>query len=155
MGENTAISWADHTFNPWIGCTKVSAGCKNCYAAAQDKFRSWTPEGWGAGKPRKLTSEANWQKPLQWNRQAEREGVRYRVFCASLADVFDSEVSDVWRDDLFFLIDSTPDLDSLECVPCLVVGETQHSYVIEIETPNGDIVKRHIAKENFIPEVPA
>lgn len=43
----------------------------------------------------------------------------------------------------------------IERVPCLVVGETQHSYVIEIETLTGGIVKRRIAKENFIPEVPA
>lgn len=113
MGETTGISWTDHTFNPWIGCTKVSAGCKNCYAERENNFRKWNGGTWGKGAPRKLTGQANWRKPLQWDRAAAKEGVRRRVFCASLADVFDAEVDDVWRDDLFFLIDSTPNLDWL------------------------------------------
>lgn len=71
MAENSNIEWCDHTFNPWIGCTKVSPGCAHCYAESQDNFRSWTPEGWGKGKPRKRTSVANWKKPLQWNRDRE------------------------------------------------------------------------------------
>ncbi len=37
MGEHSAIEWTDHTFNPWIGCTKVSPGCDNCYAERWDK----------------------------------------------------------------------------------------------------------------------
>lgn len=113
MAENTKIEWCDHTFNPWIGCTKVSAGCSNCYAERQDGHRKWTPEGWGKGKPRRRTSEANWKKPLAWNRKAEEAGVRLQVFCASLADVFDPEVSDKWREDLFTLIADTPHLDWL------------------------------------------
>jgi protein gp37 len=68
MGENSAISWTDHTFNPWIGCTKVSPGCANCYAEAYDK--RWGGEHWGNGAPRQRTSEANWRKPLKWNREA-------------------------------------------------------------------------------------
>jgi protein gp37 len=114
----TTIEWTrgpngepGFTFNPWIGCTKVSEGCTNCYAARQDTFRSWTPEGWGG--PRRRTSVANWKGPLQWNAQAEREGRRYRVFCASLADVFDNQVPDEWREDLFGLIAATPNLDWL------------------------------------------
>lgn len=67
MGQNTNIEWTDHTFNAWIGCTKVSPGCANCYAATQDNFRKWTPAGWGKGKPRKRTSESNWKEPLKWN----------------------------------------------------------------------------------------
>ncbi len=70
MSENSKIEWTDHTFNPWIGCTKVSPGCAHCYAAAQDKFRNWTPEGWGQGKPRKRTSIANWREPVKWNAAA-------------------------------------------------------------------------------------
>lgn len=111
MGENSAIAWTDHTFNPWIGCAKVSPGCDNCYAEAQDRHRKWTPEGWGAGKPRRRTSDANWRQPLKWNRAAEASGTRPRVFCASLADVFDNEVPRAWRDDLFALIRATPALD--------------------------------------------
>jgi protein gp37 len=68
MGENSSISWTDHTFNPWIGCTKVSPGCANCYAEAYDK--RWGGEHWGKGAPRQRTSEANWRKPLKWNREA-------------------------------------------------------------------------------------
>jgi len=68
---------------------------------------------WGHGQPRRRTTEANWKKPIRWNRQAEADGVRKRVFCASLADVFDSEVAPLWREDLFALIDRTPALDWL------------------------------------------
>lgn len=113
MAENSKIEWTDHTFNPWIGCTKVGPGCDHCYAENQDKHRKWTPAGWGAGQPRKRTSVAYWNNPLKWNRDAERKGVRYRVFCASLADVFDNEVPDHWRTDLFSLIEATPNLDWL------------------------------------------
>lgn len=113
MGETTAISWTDHTFNPWIGCTKVSAGCKNCYAERENNFRKWNGGTWGVGAPRKLTSDANWRKPLQWDKAARAEGVRRRVFCASLADVFDEEVPDEWRDRLMTLIESTTNLDWL------------------------------------------
>lgn len=113
MGENTKIEWATNTFNPWVGCTAVSPACKFCYAEAQDKHRGWTPEGWGKGKPRKRTSAANWKKPLAWNRKAKEEGTRPRVFCASLADVFDAEVSEDWRDDLWELICECDGLDWL------------------------------------------
>lgn len=115
MAENSNIEWTDHTWNPWIGCTKISPGCDNCYAATQDKFRKWTPDGWGG--ERRRTSAGNWRKPLQWQAQAAefmaQHGRRQRVFCASLADVFDNEVPDAWRRDLFALILATPDLDWL------------------------------------------
>lgn len=71
MGENTAIEWADHTFNPWSGCTKVSPGCANCYAEKLSS-RFDTLGEWGPGAERKRTSEANWRKPLKWNREAAK-----------------------------------------------------------------------------------
>lgn len=111
MAENTKIEWADHTFNPWTGCTKVGPGCDHCYAEGWAK-RSGQVQ-WGPGTARRRTSAANWKKPLAWNAEAERLGVRYRVFCASLADVFDNEVPAEWRADLFWLIHSTPSLDWL------------------------------------------
>jgi protein gp37 len=111
MGENTKIEWATHTFNPWTGCTKVSPACDHCYAEGWAK-RSGMVE-WGPGKSRRRTSAANWKDPLKWNRQAAETGVRPRVFCASLADVFDNEVPDQWRRDLWALIRSTPNLDWL------------------------------------------
>jgi len=109
MAETTAIQWADATFNPWIGCTKVDAGCTNCYAEAdQDKRRKRVR--WGKGNERHLTSEAYWAQPLTWNRKAKASGEPFRVFCASLADVFDDEVPEQWRADLFHIIDDTPAL---------------------------------------------
>jgi protein gp37 len=113
MGENSKIEWTDHTFNPWIGCTKVSDGCKHCYAEALMDKRygrvKWGPQG-----TRQRTSADNWRKPLQWNKQAVKEDKHYRVFCSSLADVFeDNPQLTEWRADLFNLIAETPNLDWL------------------------------------------
>lgn len=111
MAEATGIAWTDSTFNPWIGCTKVGPGCDHCYAEALDKRHRWQGNThWGAGKPRMRTSIANWRKPLSWNAAREKDGKTHRVFCASLADVFDNEVPDQWRLDLFELIHFTPAL---------------------------------------------
>lgn len=114
MGENTKIEWAHHTFNPWEGCTKVGPGCDHCYAENRNaRFAGGQSINWGPGAPRRRTSASNWNNPIRWNAEAERLGVRYRVFCASLADVFDNEVPDMWRTDLFALIRATPNLDWL------------------------------------------
>lgn len=112
MSTNTAIEWADHTFNPWIGCTKVSPACDHCYAEADFAHRRKVVQ-WGAGQPRKRTAPSTWAQPLKWNREAERLGIRYRVFCASLADVFDNEVPVEWRQRLMSLVADTPNLDWL------------------------------------------
>lgn len=112
MAENTKIEWAHHTFNPWIGCTKVGPCCDNCYAEADfDKRRHVV--SWGPGQPRKRTAVSTWALPIRWNAEAKRLGVRYRVFCASLADVFDNEIDREWRDDIATLILNTPHLDWL------------------------------------------
>lgn len=112
MGENSNIEWTDHTFNPWIGCTKVSPGCANCYAEREFDHRHHKAK-WGAGQPRVRTSPGTWAQPLRWDRAAAKAGVRARVFCASLADVFDHEVDPQWRSDLFALISQCPHLDWL------------------------------------------
>ncbi|KAB2676749.1 DUF5131 family protein [Brucella tritici] len=109
MAENSKIEWTDHTFNPWIGCTKVSPACDGCYAENLMQNRMGRVN-WGAGEDRQRTSEANWRKPLSWDRAAAASGKRTFVFCASLADVFDNEVDDRWRADLFGLINRTPHL---------------------------------------------
>lgn len=114
MAENSNIEWTDHTFNPWIGCTKVSPGCDHCYAETWDARGLQQQESrWGPHASRTRTSAANWRKPLAWNRAAEKAGKRARVFCASLADVFDNHASirPVWRRDLWALIRATPNLD--------------------------------------------
>lgn len=112
MGADTKIEWCDFTFNPWLGCTNVSPGCDHCYAEALMDKRYHKVQ-WGAGQPRVRTSEANWRMPIKWDKAAAAAGRRDRVFCASLADVFDNEVDPVWRADLFKLIADTPNLDWL------------------------------------------
>ena len=112
MGETTEIAWTDATFNPWIGCARVSPGCEHCYAEADSKRRGWAE--WGIHGTRKMMSEAYWKQPLKWNRQAERDGKRLRVFCASLADVFEDRPELVApRNRLRKLITQTPHLDWL------------------------------------------
>lgn len=88
MAENSKIQWTHHTFNPWRGCEKVSEGCKHCYAEQLVTKRQGLPL-WGKDAPRKVAAESTWREPLRWNRQAEKDGERRRVFCASLADVFE------------------------------------------------------------------
>lgn len=107
MAEVSAISWTDATFNPWIGCTKVSPACDHCYAERDNSRRGWVP-GWGPGIPRRRTK--TWGEPLKWNRKAAESGRPLRVFCASLADVFDNEAPQAWRDDLWQLLQETPHL---------------------------------------------
>jgi protein gp37 len=114
MAENTAIEWCDHTFNPWLGCTKISPGCDHCYAEAKMDKRLHRVH-WGPGQPRVRTK--TWRDPVRWNGAHEAfyaaHGRRQRVFCASLADVFDNEVPREWRADLFSLVRSSPNLDWL------------------------------------------
>lgn len=116
--NNSKIEWTDHTFNPWIGCMKVSEGCKNCYAEAMD--RRWKGGHWGPGSSRKPTSAANWHQPLKWNKAAGLRGVQEKVFCASMGDVFEEtdmvgalenhDVITQARIRLFGLIFETPNL---------------------------------------------
>lgn len=140
--EHSGIEWTDHTFNPWIGCTRVSEGCVHCYAesfAARFKKAEWGPQA-----RRVKTSEAYWRKPIQWNKadwmecvacgwrgdfmetiaagilhvcptcEGDLKPTRQRVFCASMADVFEEnrQVAN-WRGELFRLIEETPNLDWL------------------------------------------
>lgn len=116
MAKETGIEWCDSTFNPWIGCTAVSPGCDNCYASRSTPARVFGVR-WGAGEPRRRTAEASWAQPRQWNDLHEaflaQHGRRRRVFCASLADVFDNDVPAAWRADLFEMILATPHLDWL------------------------------------------
>lgn len=137
MADHSAIEWCHSTFNPWIGCTKISPACDHCYAEVSTPSRTRGVE-WGAGKPRQRTSAGNWRLPLRWNAEPfytcgcgysgtmhdmttnavhgcglQFRRVRRRVFCASLADVFDNEVPAEWLADLLDLIRLTPNLDWL------------------------------------------
>jgi protein gp37 len=112
MGKTTNIEWCDHTFNPWVGCTKVSPGCTRCYAENLMDAR-FQRVAWGRGQARQRTSAANWRQPLLWDHEAKDAGERHKVFCASLADVFDPEAPDQWKSDLFSVIEQTSNLDWL------------------------------------------
>lgn len=108
MGEVTGISWCDHTFNPWWGCTRVSPGCVNCYAETFD--RRTGGDHWGPGKPRREFGDKHWREPLKWDAQHRKEGTIGKVFCASMADIFDEEVPEAWRQRLWGLVRQTNNL---------------------------------------------
>lgn len=113
MAENTEIAWTDSTFNPWWGCTRVGPGCDNCYAAALDHRVGG--DHWGADKEYRVMKAGNWKHPRKWERAAEKffsiHGRRRRVFCASMADVFDNKAPDSERERLWEEIRLTPSLD--------------------------------------------
>lgn len=110
MGENSRISWTDHTFNPWHGCVKVSPACDHCYAESFAKRIGQNV--WGVDAPRRFFGDKHWNEPLKWNRTALKDfGRPARVFCASMADVFENrDELESHRDRLFALIDRTPNL---------------------------------------------
>src|SRR4051812_4724891 len=142
MAKETGISWADSTLNGWIGCTKVSPGCDNCYAETDfDKRRHIV--NWGAGQPRHRTAVKNWNQARRWDAkpfyecetcgwrgedgtQSDRlricmhcqtgtrlQKARRRVFSFSLADWLDNEAPIEWFVDFLDLVRTTPNLDWL------------------------------------------
>jgi protein gp37 len=113
MAENSNIAWTDATFNPWMGCTKVSEGCAQCFAEAEN-IRYGRRDLWGPDGIRQRTSENYWKQPLKWNAAAEKSGERKRVFCGSWCDVMEAGAYlDGIRKDLYPLIERTPSLDWL------------------------------------------
>jgi protein gp37 len=110
MGAITKIAWCDHTFNPWWGCMQVSPLCDHCYAMMLD-IRWFKGAHWGPAAPRRYFGDTHWCEPLKWNRLAPIEGRRRRVFCASMADVFDNEADQAVRNRLWRLIRQTLNLD--------------------------------------------
>lgn len=112
MAKNSRIEWTDHTFNPWWGCVKISPACKHCYAEAWAKRVG--AGVWGARAPRRFFGDKHWAEPRRWNEEAKVTGRRHRVFCASMADVFeDRRELDPWRAKLATLISETHWLDWL------------------------------------------
>jgi protein gp37 len=121
MGKDSQIEWCHHTFNPWWGCTKVSDGCKFCYADLL--ANRWGHDVWGPKAMRRKMADAYWKQPFAWDRAAAAAGERHRVFCASMADVFEGpetcQDADAYamiereRLRLFDMIRQTPNLDWL------------------------------------------
>ena len=113
--RSTPIAWTHSTFNPWLGCLRVSTACDHCYAAAIAK-RTGRPDDqgrdlWDPRAERVRTSLDYWRQPIRWNREALAAGARHRVFCASMADIFDNRAPETWRADLWALIRATPALE--------------------------------------------
>ena len=112
MGQNSNIQWTDSTFNPWWGCLKVSSECKFCYAEKWANRMGFDVWGSAQDTERRFFGESHWTGPLKWDKQAKEQGKRIKVFCASMADIFEQHPSlgeerlKVWR-----LIESTPNLD--------------------------------------------
>jgi len=107
MGENSAISWTQHTWNPWLGCTKISPACDGCYAEAMLDHR-YGKVKWGGERVRTVPN--TWAQPFRWQKKAAKDGTRPFVFCASLADIFDNQVNPQWRADAFDVMRQTPNL---------------------------------------------
>ncbi|ABF13123.1 conserved hypothetical protein (plasmid backbone) PHG324 (plasmid) [Cupriavidus metallidurans CH34] len=104
--------------NAWEGCQKVGPGCDHCYAETRNqRSGGGVAPNWGPGAPRRRTSAANWRKMFRWNAAhaafAAVHGRRQRVFCASLADVFDTAVPIEWLIDVLDVWRQTPHLDKL------------------------------------------
>lgn len=113
MSANSKIEWTHHTFNAWWGCAKVSPGCDNCYAE-RDAGRYFPGHAyWGVDAERREFSDRHWAEPRKWNAQAAKSGNRVRVFCSSMADVFDKNAPAGARERLWALIKDTPNLDWL------------------------------------------
>jgi protein gp37 len=113
MGDKTAISWTDKTFNPWWGCTKISEACEHCYAEAWEKRCGF--DVFGPDDPRRLFGDAHWAEPVKWNRAAEKAGRHFTVFCGSMCDLFEKleyapDDLNLARLRLWNLIEDTPNL---------------------------------------------
>ena len=112
MGNKSKIEWTDNTFNLVHGCVKVSEACLHCYAEQWDSRHLYSDDShWGSGTSRLKMSEFYWAQPIAWNRKAVRDGASVKVFCSSMADVFEDH-PDVTseRQKLWELILATPNL---------------------------------------------
>lgn len=148
MGKGSGIAWTDHTFNPWWGCVEVSPACDNCYAREWDaRFAKEGDEHWGKDQPRKFFGDKHWNEPRKWNKEALASGKRTLVFCASMADVFETgrQELDAQRERLWNLILETPALTWLlltkrpqniqKMLPELLVGAHNVWLGTTIESP--------------------
>ncbi len=112
MAKNSKIEWTNHTFNPWWGCSRVSPACDHCYAETWAKRVG--QDLWGKEAPRRFFGDTHWSEPLKWQKEAKQFNERRRVFCASMADVFEDRSDlDSSRLRLWQLIERTPNLDWL------------------------------------------
>lgn len=149
MGKDSAIEWTDHSFNPWWGCTPVSAGCLHCYAQAMAVRIG--KDCFGPGKARILMSDEYWAAPLKWDKVALRQaqgpggGRKPRVFCGSMCDVFDMEAPMTEREELWWLIERTPNLQWL-----LLTKRPENVWIL---APSSWIPEDHTKPKTWPPNV--
>ena len=120
-GREHLIEWAHHTLNPWQGCTKVSPGCKHCYAEATDKRLLREPvRHWGPMAPRAFASDRYMGPAAGLEPQSQKD----RAALACVLHVHGrpvrtprvtghAERQDAYRARLFNVIEKTPELDWL------------------------------------------
>lgn len=154
MGKNSLIEWTHHTFNPWWGCAKISPACNNCYAERWSKRLG--SDLWGTEADRRFFSDNHWLEPVKWNKEAEKSGSRKRVFCASMADVFeDRQDLDEWRLKLWGIVEQTPFLDW--CILTKRTGNINKMVPWNSVWPNnvwiGTTIENQIIAEKRIPEL--
>lgn len=138
MGANSGISWTDHTFNPWWGCEKVSPACTHCYAETFSKRTGF--DIWGSKSSRRFFKDPHWNEPIRWNKEAKDNNTTYRVFCASMADVFEDRLDLVFsRSRLFSLIDCTPNLNWL-----LLTKRPENIEPMWVKKSDGSIFRKNV-----------
>lgn len=151
--KDSKIQWTTHTFNLVWGCSKVSAGCKNCYADTLSHRYGF--DIWGKDKPRRTMSTSYWQQPYKWDKAAAQAGERHRVFCSSMADVFeDHPTVKQERPRLWKLIEETPNLDWLlltkrpeniaETVPVAWLGSPRHNVWLGTSVEDQEMANKRI-----------
>jgi protein gp37 len=87
MAENSKIEWTDATWNPVRGCTKISPGCKHCYAERfSERFRGVEGHPYEQGFDLRLVPE-KLEEPLRWRESK-------RIFVNSMSDLFHVEIPD-------------------------------------------------------------
>ncbi|MDB5311600.1 MAG: hypothetical protein JWO38_5802 [Gemmataceae bacterium] len=101
MTDSTPERVTDRTWNPWVGCTRVSAGCLNCYM-----FRQQREYGRDPGAVRRTKT---WGDPVRWQRAAAKAGRTEFVFTCSWSDWF-HEAADPWRDEAWAVVKRCPNL---------------------------------------------
>jgi protein gp37 len=161
MSENSKIEWTHHTFNPWWGCSKVSPACDNCYAEREAKRFNGDRMLWGVHADRREFGDKHWIDPVKWNAKASEAGERRRVFCASMADVFDKNAPIGARERLWKLIEETPNLDWLlltkrignvqEMIPIRWLAELPRNIWLGITVINQEEADRDIPKLLRVP----
>lgn len=135
MAKDSRIEWTHHTFNPWWGCVRVSAACDHCYAETWAKRLG--EQVWGPSSTRRFFGDAHWAEPIRWNKEARDKKVRRRVFCASMADVFENRPDLVsHRLRLLKLIEETPNLDWLLL--------TKRIHLVRKQLPKGYELPRNV-----------